>query len=66
MAEMDYWFSDMHTSNVKISIRLAKQLFSGSSEFQRIDVFDSPEFGKFLASDGNIIFSDSILDNILS
>ena len=58
MAEMDYWFSDMHTANVKISIRLAKQLFSGTSEFQRIDVFDSPEFGKFLTSDGNIIFSE--------
>ncbi len=58
MAEMDYWFSDMHTGNVKISIRLSKQLFSGTSEFQRIDVFDSPEFGKFLASDGNIIFSE--------
>ena len=58
MAEMDYWFSDMHTANVKISIRISKQLFSGSSEFQRIDVFDSPEFGKFLTSDGNIIFSE--------
>ncbi len=58
MAEMDYWFSDMHTGNVKISIRISKQLFSGSSEFQRIDVFDSPEFGKFLTSDGNIIFSE--------
>ena len=51
MADMDYWFSDMHTGNVKISIRLSKQLFSGTSEFQRIDVFDSPEFGKFLTSD---------------
>ena len=58
MAEMDYWFSDMHTGNVKISIRLSRQLFSGTSEFQRIDVFDSPEFGKFLTSDGNIIFSE--------
>ena len=58
MADMDYWFSDMHTGNVKISIRLSKQLFSGTSEFQRIDVFDSPEFGKFLTSDGNIIFSE--------
>jgi len=28
------------------------------SEFQRIDVFDSPEFGKFLTSDGTIIFSE--------
>jgi spermidine synthase len=48
MAEMDYWVSDMHTNNVKISIRINKQLYSGTSEFQRIDVFDSPEFGKFL------------------
>ena len=58
MPEMDYWFSDMHTDNVKISIRISKQLYSGTSEFQRIDVFDSPEFGKFLTSDGNIIFSE--------
>ena len=58
MPDMDYWFSDMHTGNVKISIRLAKQLFSGTSEFQRIDVFDSPEFGKFLTSDGTNIFSE--------
>ena len=58
MAEMDYWVSDMHTNNVKISIRISRQLYSGTSEFQRIDVFDSPEFGKFLTSDGNIIFSE--------
>ena len=58
MLEMDYWFGEMHTNNVKINIRLSKQLYSASSEFQRIDVFDSPEFGKFLTSDGNIIFSE--------
>ncbi len=40
---MDFWFSEMHTSNVKMSIRVEKQLFSGTSDFQRIDVFDSPE-----------------------
>lgn len=55
---MDFWFSEMHTNNVKMSIRVEKQLYSGESEFQRIDVFDSPEFGRFVTSDGSVIFSE--------
>ena len=43
---MEFWFSEMHTDNVKISIRVNKQLFGAQSDFQRIDVFDSPEFGR--------------------
>ena len=48
----------MHTENVKMSIRVEKQLFSGTSDFQRIDVFESEEFGRFLTSDGSVIFSE--------
>lgn len=55
---MDFWFSEMHTDHVKMSIRVNQQLFSGKSDFQRIDVFDSPEFGRFLSSDGSVIFSE--------
>ncbi len=55
---MDFWFSEMHTHNVKMSIRVERQLFSGQSDFQRIDVFDSVEFGRFLTSDGSVIFSE--------
>ncbi|MBR0483454.1 MAG: polyamine aminopropyltransferase [Oscillospiraceae bacterium] len=55
---MDFWFSEMHTHNVKMSIRVEKQLFSGVSDFQRIDVFESEEFGRFLTSDGSVIFSE--------
>ena len=36
---MEMWFSELHTDNAKISIRVEKQLFSGRSEYQRIDVF---------------------------
>ena len=55
---MDFWFSEFHTNNVKMSIRVEKQLFSGESDFQRIDVFESEEFGRFLTSDGSVIFSE--------
>lgn len=55
---MEFWFSELHTDNVKISIRADRQLFSGVSDFQRIDVFDSAEFGRFITSDGSIISSE--------
>ena len=55
---MEFWFSELHTGNVKLSIKIEKQLFSGESEYQRIDVFDSEEFGKFISLDGEIVFSE--------
>ena len=56
---MEMWFSEMHTANVKISIRTDKQLYSAQSDYQRIDVFESPEFGRFVTLDGDIIFSEA-------
>ena len=55
---MDFWFSEAHTPNVKLSIRVDRQLYSGKSEFQRIDVFDSPEFGRFLTLDGYMMLTE--------
>lgn len=55
---MEMWFSELHSPHVKFDIRVEKQLFSGKSDFQRIDVFDSTEFGKFLTLDGSVIFSE--------
>ena len=49
---MELWFSEPHTKDVKLSIRVEKQLYSGQSDFQRIDIFDSKEFGRFLTLDG--------------
>ena len=56
---MDIWFSQMDTENVKTSVRVNKQLFSQESEYQRIDVFESNEFGKMIVLDGEIIFSEA-------
>lgn len=56
---MEMWFSEMHTNNVKLSIRTSRQLYSGESEFQKIDVLESPEFGRFLTLNGTILFSDA-------
>ncbi len=55
---MEFWFSENHTPNVQISIRVDKQLYSGKSDFQRIDVFESPEFGRFLTLDGYMMLTE--------
>ncbi|MCI8432646.1 MAG: polyamine aminopropyltransferase [Lachnospiraceae bacterium] len=55
---MELWFSEPHTPDVKLSVRVDKQLYSGQSEFQRIDVFQSPELGRFLVLDGFIMLTE--------
>lgn len=55
---MEFWFSEEHTPNVKFSIRVDRQLYSGKSEYQRIDVFESPQFGRFLTLDGFMMLTE--------
>lgn len=55
---MDLWFSEPHTPDVKMSIRIDRQLHSEQSEFQRIDIFESREFGRFLTLDGLMMLTE--------
>lgn len=55
---MELWFSEMHTQTVKLSIKTDKQLYTGNSQFQRIDVFESKEFGRFLTLDGFMMLTE--------
>ena len=55
---MELWFTEKHTENVKLSIKVDKQLYSGQSDYQRIDVFTSPEFGVFLTLDGYMMLTE--------
>ena len=55
---MDLWFSENHTENIKLSIKVDKQLFSGDSKYQRIDIFESKEFGRFLTLDGIMMLTE--------
>lgn len=51
---MELWFTEKHTKDGKFSIKVDRQIYSGQSEHQRIDVFESPEFGRFLTLDGSM------------
>ena len=55
---MDIWYTENHTDNVRLSIRIDRQLASVQSEFQRIDVFDSVEFGRIMTLDGLLMVTE--------
>ena len=55
---MEFWFSEFHTPDVKHSIRVNKQLYSKQSDYQRIDIFETPEFGRVLTLDGNVMLTE--------
>lgn len=55
---MELWFTEKHTPNVNFSIKVDRQLYGGQSEFQRVDIFESREFGRFLTLDGYIMLTE--------
>ena len=55
---MELWFSEPHTKNVKLSIKIDKQIYHGQSKYQRIDIFDTVEFGRILVLDGYLMLTE--------
>ncbi|OCA89919.1 polyamine aminopropyltransferase [Pradoshia sp. D12] len=55
---MELWFHERSTAEVKLSIKVDKHLYSEQSEFQRIDIFESNEFGRFLTLDGYMMMTE--------
>ncbi|MHC1694360.1 MAG: polyamine aminopropyltransferase [Eubacteriales bacterium] len=55
---MELWYTEQHTDNVRFSIKVDRQLVSLHSEFQRVDVFETPEFGRVLVLDGFLMVTE--------
>jgi len=55
---MELWFTENHSEFARMSIKVSKHLYGAQSEFQRIDVFESPEFGRFLTLDGLMMMTE--------
>ena len=55
---MALWFTEQHTDDVRFSIHIKEQLYSGKSYYQQIEVFDSYEFGRVLVLDGYIMLTE--------
>jgi len=55
---MELWYTEEHSEDVRFSIRVDKQVYSAQSEFQRVDFFDSKEFGRFFTLDGLMMVTE--------
>ena len=55
---MEMWFSEYHTKDVRHSLRVTRHLYAKKSDYQQIDIFDTPEFGRVLALDGNVMLTE--------
>jgi spermidine synthase len=56
--KLELWFTEHHSEWAKFSIKVERQLYSGRSEFQRIDVYETSEFGRILAIDGFMMLTE--------
>lgn len=52
------WFTEYWTDYVKLSVRIKKHVFSKETKYQKIDIYDSYEFGRFMALDGYIMLTE--------
>lgn len=55
---MELWYTEQQTDEVRFSIKVKQHLYTGKSEFQDVDVFESQEFGKFLTLDGLMMVTE--------
>jgi spermidine synthase len=55
---MELWFTEKHTDTVNFSIKVKRHLYSEQTPFQRIDFFESEEFGTFFTLDGLMMVTE--------
>ena len=55
---MTIWFSEHYTDGCKFDIKIKQHLHREQSPFQRIDFFDSDEFGIFFTLDGYMMVNE--------
>lgn len=55
---MELWYTEEQTKDVRFSIRCDKQIYAAESDYQRIEIFSTPEFGKILVLDDRIMLTE--------
>ncbi len=55
---MELWYTDQHTKDVRFSMKSKRMLVSHESEFQRIDIIETYEYGRVLVLDGELMITE--------
>ena len=55
---LDLWYTEEHSKEAKFSIKVLRQLYSVQSPFQKIDILESEEFGRFFTLEGYMMVTE--------
>lgn len=55
---MQLWYTEEHTKNVRLSLKVTEHIYHHQSEFQMVDVIDTVEYGRMLLLDGLVMVSE--------
>ncbi|EAT16634.1 polyamine aminopropyltransferase [Desulfuromonas acetoxidans] len=55
---MEMWYTEKHSENVGITMKVTETLFSGKSEFQQLDIVQTLEYGKMMLLDGLVMVTE--------
>lgn len=55
---MELWYTEEHNENVRFSLRVDKTLFSNQSDFQKVDILETFEYGRLMTLDGLVMVTD--------
>ncbi len=55
---MNLWYTENHSPNVRFSLKVEKHLYTGKSDFQKIDILQTSEFGRVLTLDGLVMCTE--------
>ena len=55
---MDLWYTEKHSDNVGITMKVTRTLFSGKSEFQQLDIVETLDYGRMMLLDGLVMVTE--------
>jgi spermidine synthase len=55
---MELWYTEKHTENTGLTIKITNCLFQGKTKYQELAILQSPEYGKILLLDGLVMLTE--------
>ena len=55
---MDMWYTEKHSENIGITMKVTETLFSGKSEFQQLDIVETVDYGRMMLLDGLVMVTE--------
>jgi spermidine synthase len=56
--EMDFWFTETVNDTVGNTIKIKERIFSGHSDFQKIEIVDAYHYGRTLILEGSVMLTE--------